>query len=73
MDAIILYSTGCPRCNVLKQKLNKKGIAYEENDNVDEMIALGFKAAPVLVVNGKVMEFTEANYWINQQENVYEY
>ena len=33
MNKIILYSTGCPSCNVLKKKLAAKGIQFEENND----------------------------------------
>lgn len=33
--AITLYSTGCPKCKVLKKKLEEKGIKYTENNSVD--------------------------------------
>ena len=35
---IILYSTHCPRCNVLEKKLKTKNISYEEiNDLKKEL------------------------------------
>jgi len=63
---IILYSTGCPKCSVLTKKLNAAGISFTEKTDVDEMLALGIKAAPVLSVNGELMDFSEANQWVNQ-------
>lgn len=35
---VILYSTGCPRCKILKSKLDKKGITYSVVDDVDKML-----------------------------------
>lgn len=67
MAELILYSTGCPKCGVLKKKLDKKGIKYQENTSVDEMLALGFKNVPVLDVDGNCMEFSEAIKWVNGQ------
>lgn len=64
---IILYSTGCPKCNILKKKLTEKSIPYIENNNVEEMTSLGIDYVPVLRVNGKMLQFKEANDWINQQ------
>ena len=64
---IILYTTHCPKCRVIETKLSKKGIAFETNDNVDEMIKLGFKLAHVLYVDGQYLDFAQANNWINQQ------
>lgn len=63
---IVLYSTGCPKCKVLKQKLDSKPIQYTENNSVDEMLALGITQAPVLSVDGKLLTFVEANEWVNK-------
>ena len=64
---VILYSTGCPKCRVLKTKLDKKNINYTENNNVEEMLELGFDLLPVLKVDDDIMNFTEANDWINKK------
>ena len=65
---IILYSTGCPKCEVLKKKLKAKNIEYVENNNVEDMESLGIDQVPVLSVNGNLMSFAEANNWINNTE-----
>ena len=65
---VVLYSTGCPQCNVLKTKLDNKGIEYEFVTDEDVMIAKGFMAAPILEVDGEMMPFKQANDWINQKE-----
>ncbi len=65
---IILYSTGCPKCNVLKKKLTEKNIEYTENNNIDVMTSLGIDQVPVLSVDGNFLDFTEANKWINERE-----
>ena len=65
---IILYSTGCPKCNVLKKKLADKNIQYTENNDVDTMVSLGIDQVPVLSVDGKLLQFSEANNWINESE-----
>lgn len=64
---IILYSTGCPKCNILKNKLNSKGVNFILIEDVDTMIKKGFDLMPVLEVNGKIMDFAEANQWVNLQ------
>ena len=64
---IILYSTGCPRCEVLKSKLDDKSISFAENISVDEMTSLGITQVPVLSVDGKMYEFKDAVEWINKQ------
>jgi len=70
LSKIILYSTGCPACNVLKKKLSAKGIQFEENTDRELMRSMNFVRVPVLDVDGKQMDFTEANKWINEQESV---
>lgn len=62
---ITLYSTGCPKCKVLTMKLNQKGVQYNINTNVDEMLAKGIKSAPILEVDGKLYDFMQANNWVN--------
>lgn len=64
---MVLYSTGCPRCKVLKSKLETKGIKFTENDSVDEMIELGITEAPMLSVEGKLLDFSAAVKWVNEQ------
>ena len=57
---IKLYSTGCPRCKVLKEKLDEAKITYTLIDDVDEMLKLGLRSAPALEADGKLMDFVEA-------------
>ena len=65
---VILYSTGCPRCNVLKQKLDSKGIRYVTVNDVDIMTEKGIETVPVLEVDGQMMKFPEAMKWIEKGE-----
>ena len=64
---IILYSTHCPRCNVLEKKLTQAGISFELNTDFDvkAMREKGFMTAPILQVDDEFMDFTKANNWIN--------
>lgn len=66
---VILYSNGCPRCCVLKQKLDAKSITYTEENSVDKMVAMGISQVPVLYIDGKMYDFQMANKWINNQKN----
>lgn len=68
---VVLYSTECPRCKVLKKKLDSKGISYDEINDVEVMKSKGFVTVPILDVEGlDLMDFTEAVEWINSQEVV---
>lgn len=63
--SIILYSTGCPKCKVLKSKLEDKGIEFVENNSVEEMTELGIAQVPVLSVCGALLDFKNAVTWVN--------
>ena len=63
---VLLYSTGCPSCTILKQMLERAGISYIENNSVDEMLKLGFLKVPVLCVDGVNMNFADAKKWVEQ-------
>lgn len=65
---VVLYSTNCPKCNVLKKKLLQKNIEFTENTDVDEMLSLGIRTAPFLGVDGKLMDFAAANKWLNEKQ-----
>lgn len=64
-----LYSTHCPKCSVLEKKLALKGISYTEHTDIDEMLALGYKSAPMLVVDGQTYTFNDAVKWVNSLED----
>lgn len=63
---IIFYTTHCPKCRILEQKLKSKNIEYTEFTDVDKMIEMGFSNVPVLDVNNEIMDFVKANKWINE-------
>lgn len=65
---IVIYTTDtCPRCKILKTKLQMKNIEYIENHDEKEMEKLGIMTVPYLQIDDKLMGFAEANAWINQQ------
>ena len=66
---MILYSSStCPKCKVLKMKLDKAGISYEVNENIEEMKELGIKSLPVLKLTDKLLEFSSAIAFIRDME-----
>ncbi len=65
---IILYSTHCPKCNVLTKKLQQKNIDYKEITDIEKMKSLGITEVPILEVDGKMLSFSKANEWINEYE-----
>ena len=68
MEKIILHSTNCPKCQVLRKKMEIKKIPFEENLNVDFNLLKnkGFISAPILQVEDQYMSFEDANKWINK-------
>ena len=62
----MLYSNECPKCKILKQKLDDKNILYEVCDDIDLMIEKGFRSMPVLELNGEVMNYLEAINYIKE-------
>ena len=65
---ITIYTTEtCPRCKILKTKLQSKNIEYVENHNEEEIKELGIMSVPYMKVDDKLMDFADANAWINQQ------
>ena len=65
---VILYSTNCPRCKVLKTKLEQKKIQYEECTDIEEMLKLNIKMAPILQVDDSLLDFTCDIKWINSMD-----
>lgn len=66
---IIFYSTNCPKCKILEKKLTEKNIKFTKNNNVVEMAELGIDQVPVLSINGSLLNFVEANKWINERKD----
>ena len=64
---IILYSTHCPQCEILEDKLQTKNIQYTEITDVSLMLNKGIKNVPVLEVNGEMMDFLRACEWVKKQ------
>ena len=66
-ESIILYEHGCPKCRILKMKLDQKGIQYQNITDVELMRAKGFQEAPKLEVDGVVMGFADAMKWVGER------
>lgn len=64
---VILYSTHCPQCEILEEKLQVKNIPYTEVNDVALMLNKGIKNVPVLEVDGEMMDFLKACEWVKKQ------
>lgn len=61
---LILYSTGCPLCEYVQAKLDEKKVDYQLVTDEEEMTSLGIDNIPVLSVDGKLLEFSDATSFI---------
>jgi glutaredoxin-related protein len=64
---VTLYSTHCPRCRVLETKLTQKNIEFNVVTDVNKMESLGIQSVPILEVDDKLLNFTDAVDWVNKQ------
>lgn len=67
--AITLYSNGCPRCKILKHRLDEKGIEYEEKNDPEFLQKNRILSFPALVVEGKILKFYNAILWIKNKND----
>lgn len=65
-DTMVVYSTGCPKCKIIENKLNLKNIRYKIVDDIDVIKSKGYMSVPVVEYKGNVYQFPEANALINQ-------
>lgn len=61
---VTFYTNGCPRCNILKQKLNEKEINFIECDDINLLMDKGFMTVPMLEVGNSIMDFGAALNWL---------
>jgi predicted DsbA family dithiol-disulfide isomerase len=64
---MILYSSAtCPKCKVLKAKLDKANITYTVNENIEDAKELGIKSFPYLLLDdGTLLDFGAAVKFAN--------
>lgn len=63
---VILYSTGCPKCQVLRKKLEKANINFNICKDTDTMKEKNINSVPVLEVDGTLYSFKDAAELINR-------
>lgn len=68
MSKIILYSTGCPKCTVLKKKFEQSGLEYTLVENAEETVKVGLehnlKSAPFAIIDDEIYDFNAALNWL---------
>lgn len=66
---VILYSTDCIRCKLIKKMLDAHNVSYQEITDKQIMIEKDFENAPVLEVDGKVIEeYNLILSWLKENE-----
>ena len=77
MRKIIFYTTNCPRCQVLKKKMDSLGIEYELNNDIEEMLLQGIQTVPMLRIEEELLDssslttlldFSQAVKWLKEYE-----
>lgn len=64
--SVILYSQPtCPQCKMVHMLLDKKGIKYEECQDVDKMHEVGISKTPTLLVDGLKLVGQQIGEFIN--------
>jgi len=68
MNIVILGD--CPRCSVIKTKMERKNIKFQtitDEDKIqDTALALGIRELPISFVDGEYKTFMEMNKLINE-------
>lgn len=65
MHLTLYTKDDCPRCDMLKAKLNAKNISFVEIKDESVIEALGIDFLPVLQVGEEFMQLSKANDFIN--------
>lgn len=60
-----MYTTHCQKCHVLETKLTQKNIEFTECDDMKKMKELGIMQAPMLFLDGKLMNYLDAVHYVN--------
>lgn len=66
---IILYSTECPKCKILKQKLDEANITYIVCSDIEIIKNKGFRSVPMVEINNKIMNYLECINWIKEHNS----
>lgn len=66
---ITVYSSStCPKCKVLKMKLDKTKVVYQVNEDMEQMKELGIKSLPMMQIGDELLDFGAAIAFIKNLE-----
>ena len=68
----IPYSTHCPCCEALEERLREAEIEYTVVSNTEQILTLGITHVPILEINGQKLNYPAAIRWLNEREAFHE-
>lgn len=68
MRVKLYHQPGCPMCKAAMMMMDKKGIEYDESEDVDEMRSLGLSHTPALKVGDEILTGRDIMAWISKSE-----
>ena len=63
-----LYTTHCPKCKILEERLNEKKVKYDVIDNIEELQKMNFKSVPNLEIDGKIYNYLDSIRYLNKMK-----
>lgn len=63
---VIYTQANCPKCKILKKKLDDKNVQYTECSDVNILVSKGVEFTPMLEVDGDIMNYSAAVKWVNE-------
>lgn len=66
MNDIVIYSTGCPACKFLEQRLKDKHINFTINNDEEIMKQKGIVSVPVMEVGDELLNYKQSLEWVDK-------
>ena len=65
----VYSSSSCPRCKVLKMKMDKANLNYDVVEDIEIMKEKGIKSIPVVELeDGRILDFSAAIAFVRDME-----
>ena len=68
MQEIIFFFFFCPKCQVLKKKLDNLNINYSICNDINQMENMGILTVPMLSIGTDLLDFSRAVKWLKEYE-----
>ena len=66
--AVTVYTTHCPKCNIIEKKLKAADIQFSEVTDTDVMLSKGYTHVPQIEVDNLLVDFAMMNKLLNEYE-----